>query len=226
MQAFHCRSWIFPLVSALALVACRDPAAPGRADSDDTQIVYVVRRSWHIDIGFASADLRRPLAALGSQFPWARYLEFGFGDRHYLMNKHPGAGTLLFALWPGPGLMLMTALGERPQAAFGAENVFELRLTARQTDQIQQFIWRTLAHDQDATMPLEAGPYEGSVFYAATSKYSAIHTCNTWAAQSLQSARLPIHSAGVVFAGQLWAQVRPLAQPQAGAQAGVSDRAD
>ena len=36
--------------------------------------------------------------------------------------------------------------------------------------------------------------------------------CNTWAAQVLKAAALPIHSAGVIFAGQLWGQVRHLAQ--------------
>jgi hypothetical protein len=222
VQPFRPRDWIFALFSALVLVACRDPAPAERPSTAGTRVVYVDRRSWHIAIGFAAADLEPPLAAVRGAFPSALYLEFGFGDRQYLTSRHPGAGTLLSALWPGPGLILMTALTVSPQDAFGTGNVFELHLTARQAEQIQQFIWRTLLHDQNTISVLEAGPYEGSVFYAASAKYSAAHTCNTWAAQSLQAARLPIHSTGVVFAGQLWSQIRDLAQ----AQDGANGRAD
>jgi uncharacterized protein (TIGR02117 family) len=214
MQAFDPKWRIFTLLSALALVACRDPAPAERPGTADTHVVYVDRRSWHIAIAFAAVDLKPPLAAVRSAFPSALYLEFGFGDRQYLTSRHPGAGTLLSALWPAPGLILMTALMASPQAAFGTDNVFELHLSARQAQQIQQFIWRTLVHDQNAVSALEAGPYEGSVFYAASAKYSAVRTCNTWAAQSLQTAGLPIHSTGVVFAGQLWPQIRSLAQAQ------------
>jgi hypothetical protein len=214
MQQVHPRLWIFALVSALGLLACRDPALLEHASARDTRIVYVVRRSWHIDIGFAAADLQPPLAAVRSQFPGATYVEFGFGDRRYLMNRQRGPGTLLSALWPGPGLVLMTALSASPQDAFGTKNVYRLHLSSLQTGDIQQFIWHTLVHDQDAVAALEAGPYEGSVFYAALPRYSAVHTCNTWAAESLRAAQLPIRSTGVVFAGQLWSQVQPLAQLQ------------
>jgi hypothetical protein len=50
-------------------------------------VVYVVRRRWHIDIGFAAGDLSPPLASLSSRLPGARYLVFGFGDGQFLMNK-------------------------------------------------------------------------------------------------------------------------------------------
>jgi hypothetical protein len=214
MQRASPRIWILAVVSAIALLACRD-RLPQRPSADATGVVYVVRRSWHIDIGFAAADLRPPLASLRSEFPSAVYVEFGFGDRHYLMSKHHGADNLLAALWPGAGLILMTALTATPQQAFGAGNVLELRVTPRQSAQMQSFIWHTLTSDQPEVKPLAPGPYDGSVFYAAIPSYSALHTCNTWAAQTLQSADLPIHSTGVEFAGQLWSQTQHLAQAQA-----------
>jgi hypothetical protein len=49
---------------------------------------------------------------------------------------------------------------------------------------------------------------QSSLFFAAAPKYSAVHTCNTWAAEALRAAGLPIHSRGVVFASQLWSQIR------------------
>ena len=209
------RFWIFAFASTWAVLGCIDrpqyPREPG------TYPVFVVRRSWHIDIGFPAAELQRPLASVRSEFPSAQYLEFGFGDRHYLMSPHRGPGTLLAAVWPGRALILMTALTAPPQQAFGAANVIELRVTGRQLQQIQQFIWQSMTDDPGATRvsAVASGPYAGSLFYPALPRYSGVHTCNTWAAESLQSARLPIHSTGVEFAGQLWSQTRRLQALQA-----------
>jgi hypothetical protein len=179
-------------------------------------VIYVVRRGWHVDIGFAAADLRPPLTSLLSEFPGVQYLFFGFGDRRYLLAKHHHASGLLAALWPGRGMMLATGLISAPPAAFGERQVAALRATPRQASDAQAFVWQSL-EKQSEDGPVKSyapGPYEGSVFFEATPKYSAFHTCNTWAAEVLAAGALPIRSAGVVFAGQLWREVRRLESRQ------------
>ena len=177
-------------------------------------MVYVVRRAWHIDIGFAAADLQAPLRSVLTQFPAARYLEFGFGDRQYLMSRRKKTATLLSALWPGPGLVLGTGLTATPEAAFGAHNVIRLALTPGQLQSIQYFVWQTLSRQGDDVKPIADGPYGGSLFYATATRYSAFNTCNTWAAQALQSGALAVDSTGVEFSGQVWRQVQRIARPQ------------
>jgi hypothetical protein len=106
-----------------------------------------------------------------------------------------------------------------PPGAFGERYVAALRVTTRQASDAQAFVWQSLEkQSEDGSVKSYApGPYEGSVFFDATPKYSAIHTCNTWAAEVLAAGALPIRSAGVVFAGQLWKKVRSLeAQRQGG----------
>jgi hypothetical protein len=193
-----------------------DAAAAG---SEKSTVVYVVRRGWHMDVGFAAADLQPPLNSVAAQFPGVRYLFFGFGDRHYLLAKDRNAPVLLGALWPGRGMILATGLGSSPQEAFGAVHVAALAVTEEQMRAAQAFIWGSLDEpstdrESGAVTPYGTGPYEGSLYFAATPRYSAFHTCNTWAAESLAAAALPIHSAGVIFAGQLWAQVRRLEKKQ------------
>jgi hypothetical protein len=180
------------------------------ADSDaaNSGVVYVVRRSWHIDIGIAAEELQAPLSSLNATFPGARYLFFGFGDRGYLESKHHNAPVLMGALWPGAGLMLVTALASTPVEAFGAEHVIALPVTQAALIDIEAFIAKSMNSDS-AAIP---GPYEGSLYFNAAPKYSAMHTCNTWAAEGLKAGGLPIHSGGVVFAGQLWSQVLRLKQ--------------
>lgn len=183
------------------------PVTAPETDRPQTAAVYIVRRSWHIDIGFAVADLQPPLRAISDAVPQARYLEFGFGDRHYLMTRDHGTTTLLAAVWPGASLILMTALKATPQEAFGAEHVVVLHVRAAQAASVQNFIWGSMT----APAPVADGPYPGSVFYGGTQHYSGLHTCNTWAAEALRAGALPVHSTGVLFAGQLWSQVQRLA---------------
>jgi hypothetical protein len=168
----------------------------------------VARRSWHIDIGFAAAELQPPLNAVAAKFPGARFVFFGFGDQHYLEAKHPTPWVSLRALWPGAAVILVTAVAAAPDAAFGSGQAIALPVTRAQALAAQAFVVKSLA--SAAVEPFAPGPDDGSLLLKAAPKYSAAHTCNTWAAEGLKAADLPIRSGGVVFAGQLWSQVRRL----------------
>jgi uncharacterized protein (TIGR02117 family) len=212
------------LLSGCQNIALRPATVPMATAPAATASVYIVRRAWHIDIGFAATDLQPPLRSLSAAVPQAQYLEFGFGDRHYLLTRTHGTTTLLAAVWPGASLILMTALKATPQQAFGAKHVVVLRISETQAASIQNFIWNSMAASTVGSelAPVAEGPYPGSVFYAGTQRYSGLHTCNTWAAEALRAGKLHVHSSGVLLAEQLWPQVRRLATeaPQAGPQAG------
>ena len=114
------------------------------------------------------------------------------------MAKRQNVPAMLGALWPGPGLMLITGLVANPSQAFGADQVIELRLSAAQAQRVQAFIARTLGRGESpvggdppanstGVAPYATGPYEGSLYFTAVPRYSAFHTCNTWAAEALQA---------------------------------------
>lgn len=201
----------FLLLAAMALLAgCasvpRDEA-PGVGDAD-AATVYVVRRGWHTDIGFAVRDLDGPLAAVAGNFPGANYLVVGFGDRGYLEARERGAADLL-ALWPGEGLMLATGLEATPQQAFGADEVVELRLRRQAMAAVRSFVQDSFRVSTEGQPTGEApGPYAGSLFFASSLRYSGMHTCNTWTAQALRAGKVPVQDEGVIFAWQLWSQLR------------------
>jgi hypothetical protein len=185
----------------LQVVAMR-PEAPAAIT------MYVARRAWHIDVGFATGALAEPLSPLTNAFPGARFLMFGFGDRRYLHARHPWLPEMITALWPGDGLVLVTALQGTPQQAFGAEHVVELTLSEAQLRAAQQTIAATLLLQEGVAESDGPGPYEGSEYLRASLRYSAVRTCNTWAAEVIKSAGQPVHTRGVVFAGQLWRQLQ------------------
>jgi Protein of unknown function (DUF2459) len=190
--------------AAAAAPAAEAPPEPPPVD------MYLARRSWHIDVGFAVRDLGPALAFVARRFPQAKYLFFGFGDRHYLLSKGKGTGALAGALFPGPGLILVTAIDNTPAQAFGGAHVLDFGLPAPQAAAAQDFVRRALAGGAGDIAPVAEGPYDGSVYYSAVARYSALHTCNTWAAEVLQSAGFKVHTHLVLFAGQTWHQARKI----------------
>jgi hypothetical protein len=182
--------------------------------------VYVARRGWHIDIGVAVADLAPPLNQVVPDLPGARYVFFGFADKHYLLAAKRNAPVLLSALWPGAGIVLATGLPNSPAEAFGAKHVIALSLQPEQMHDVQAFIWRSLRTQDEVLKVYSPGPYDGSVYFLAVPKYSAFRTCNTWGAQALRAAGFRVHVKGVVFAWQLWVQARRLKRSQENSPAG------
>jgi hypothetical protein len=149
---------------------------------------------------------------------------FGFGDRHYLL--HQNGSTMLSALWPGPGLVLATAIGRPLDEAFDAEDVVRIRITRSGMVALQDFLTHTLTVAAGALLEADAsGPYADSRYYESTQRYSAVYTCNTWAADALRSAGLPVRANGVAFAGALWRQVKPLGDSSASSAAPAGDAA-
>jgi hypothetical protein len=139
---------------------------------------------------------------------------FGFGDRHYLLHRN--GSTMLSALWPGPGVVLATAISRPLDQTFEADDVVHIRISHAGMVSLQAYVARTLtARDGAIVEALADGPYAGSRYYESTERYSAVYTCNTWAADALRSAGLPVRATGVAFAGSLWRQVKPLTQASA-----------
>ncbi|HEY6457972.1 MAG TPA: DUF2459 domain-containing protein [Steroidobacteraceae bacterium] len=210
---------LFILLGIVSLAGCTTAQfAKPMAHSDpigSPVAVYIARRKWHIDVGFAAADLEPALVPVRAEFASAKYLFFGFGDRRYLLTKSKTPPLLLRALWPGPALLLVTAIKDSPDFAFGPSQVIRLELSADQAHALQSFIRTSIPGSHPS--PLAPGPYPDSAYYPASQPYSALHTCNTWAAEALRAGGQHIRSTGVIFAGQLWHQLTRLrAQLQGG----------
>ena len=202
---------------AVTVTACATTPVPVRPRDGGaaTERVYIISRGWHTEVGLAAPEIRGPLATLERRFPGVTVLTFGFGDRAYLTARRVTIGSTLRALFPGRGVVLATALRASPAAAFGADNVVTLRLTSGEVDRLSRFVWDALDKETPAApRGLGDGPYPGSVFYATVGTYDAFHTCNTWTAEALEAAGLPVTSSGVIFAGQVMARARALAAAQ------------
>jgi uncharacterized protein (TIGR02117 family) len=181
---------------------------PYAGSASGTELIYVISGGWHTELGLPLEALSGPLAALNRDFPSARYLVFGWGARGYYMAQNPGVGDLLRATTPGPAVMLVIPLQISPEMFFGASNVFVLPAPPDGIRRLSQFMWDNLDKDETgAPNGIGVGPYPQSVFYISTGTYNLGHTCNTWTAEALRAAGLPVSAAGVVFAGQVLDQL-------------------
>ena len=203
---------------SLCLVACsavpQETTAPAAAAVTQAPAasVYVLRRGRHTDLILPVAQLHGPLTALAAQFPDARYMVFGFGDRQYVLATHQNLAHLLLAPLPGAGLLLVTGLQAEPLPTYGSEHLVALPLRQPQIDAIGQFVWDSLEHDGEGkVLPYLPGKYPGNVYYPSTRTYYGFYTCNTWTAEGLKSAGLPVSSFGVLLAGQVWDQAQAIA---------------
>jgi uncharacterized protein (TIGR02117 family) len=203
------------LLAFACLSACAvRPTAPDTPLAD--AIVYVIGRGWHTDIGLPVTEIDGPLAQLEQGFPGVQYMTFGFGERQFLLTRKPTPLTMLSAMLPSRSALLMTALRDTPQNAFGPSKVVVLHVTAEGLRQIQARVWQELERSASGEPILLAdGPYPGSVFYAARETYSGLFTCNTWTAETMRAGGLPMPATGVLFASQVMAMARWIGARQA-----------
>ena len=180
-------------------------------------MIEVVARDWHTDVCLRSEDADPGVRSLGAGFEDVRYLCFGFGDRSYVMRGNHGVVTMLLALVPGRGVVLMTALRAPPSEAFGAANVVGLAVSRPGLEGLRNYLRGAVQRNpDDSPIRLGAGPYEGGAYLSATAAYSLLYTCNTWTADALRHAGLPLAPIAV-FADDVMMQVRRIASEQSGA---------
>jgi uncharacterized protein (TIGR02117 family) len=195
----------------LLLAGCAGPAWP--PPGNDATVV-VVDRGWHTDIGLSADALDHRFDALRARFPGANSFTFGFGERLYVQKRDRTALDALRALLPSEGMVLVTALNTTPAAAFGADDTIPLAVSAEGLSGVQDFV-RFSMSDDAAGAPefVGEGPYPGSAFYASTHTYYGLFTCNTWTAEALRAAGVPVTAGAVLFASQVMGQVRVRAEP-------------
>jgi uncharacterized protein (TIGR02117 family) len=216
----HSRSavWVLLLLLAQGAAGCAAPAPdPNVASEPRSEAIYVIAGGWHTELALPLPLIGGPLAALKPAFPGARYLVFGWGARDYYMAQDPGFAEVLRAMTPGPAVMLVVPLYNSPEAFAGAGNAVLIYLSRQGAARLSQLLWDYLAKDRAGVpLPIAAGPYSQSVFYMAAGSYHSGNTCNSWTAQALRVAGLPVRSEGVVFADQVLDQLGPFAQPAPG----------
>lgn len=192
------------MASALGLLAgCALPPPAPCAALPEGPIAWVIDQGWHTEIALQSASLPQPLARLRGLFPGAETFAFGFGKRSYVLAEAGDVAELLLGPLPGPGIIQVKGLRAAPPEVWPGRAI-ALMLGDAGLATLADFLWESIAPEAEGL------PLQGSLFLAARQNYTLGFTCNTWTAAALQRAGLPVRPEGVVLAGAVLAQLRPL----------------
>jgi hypothetical protein len=200
------------LVHAAFLAACSTiPLTP--ANGPPATTIDVVERGWHTDVCVQVQDMPDLQAWLAQDFVGATHLCFGF-KREFAMTREHSILATLSALWPGRGAILMTVLRDTPVAAYGADKVVTLQVAEAGKARLAAYLEQSVQRDElSDPVRLGDGPYGGSLYFGATANYAGYYTCNTWTADALRSAQLPVDGT-ILFAGTVLRQAREVAACQ------------
>ena len=181
-----------------------------------TSIAAVVAdNSWHTDVCIRAEESGPALLALVKPGTAARFLCFGFGDEQYMVRHDHGTLTLISAMLPSRGAIVVTPAPDGPAALYGAENTVDLGVSRAGADGLAAFLRASIQTDPAGNpIRLGDGPVPGRVFLAATANYDGLNTCNTWTGSALRSAGIPVKD-GALFASDVMVQVRTFAAAQA-----------
>jgi len=169
----------------------------------------VVNHGWHSAIVVKKADIRAAVLPEIRDFPDAEYLEIGWGDRNYYQAPDPGWGLALKAAFWSNGSVLHVAGFKGPVEKVFHGEIVEIILSVEAFERLVNFISDTFSRPGEAA-PLAVAPglYSNSRFYSATGRFHIFRTCNTWVAEALSSAGVPISPGYAVTAGNLIDQVK------------------
>jgi uncharacterized protein (TIGR02117 family) len=199
------------LICFLVIVS-RAPAAAHwacTAEEPSCKLVFVVHDSWHAAIVLRKADMTPDSLPELVDFPDAEFIEFSWGDKDYFPDPDAGVFTAIkAAFWSSGSVLHVVGFTRDVKSFYRSAKLVELRLTTDAHGRLLDYISHTFTRPPGGgRAQASAGLFTYSRFYPATHNFSLLKTCNTWVAEALKSAGLPVSPGHVLTADSLAAQL-------------------
>jgi uncharacterized protein (TIGR02117 family) len=177
--------------------------------------VFVVHDDWHSAVVLRTADLSPEMLPELRDFPGAKYLEFSWGDREYFPHPDPGVGLALkAAFWSSGSILHVVGVSDSPAISYPNAEIITIGLPAAGFQRLVKFVSETFSRSHLESSEARPGLSANARFYLAQGRFSILRTCNTWVAEALQAAELPIAPGWVITAASLGRHARPLGNRQ------------
>ena len=207
--AVNSRAWLFCLV---LLASCASvPPLPPNGPGPKVYTVSVVSDGWHAAIVVPRAQLvETGLVPEAGDFPQARFIEFGWGDRTFYPAREKTLGmTLDAALRTTPAIIHVAGFVRSPELIYGDANVVSLAMTRQAFRHMIGVLDGYFDREQGArSYPVASGLLPNSHFYLARGGFHLFNNCNTWTARILRAGGVNLSPTGVITADQLMSQLR------------------
>lgn len=157
--------------------------------------IYVVRHGWHAGLVLPKEVIDGGLSILPLYYNGAEYYEVGWGDSGFY--QHPDITLTLGAkalFWPTDSVMHVVAVPNSPLDYFANSTVIPMTLSHGQIELMVEFIANSFALDDNNNWrSIGSGLYGQSRFFHANGYYHGLYTCNSWTAEALQVAGVPMN---------------------------------
>lgn len=177
---------------------------------DSTKRIYLVNHGWHAGIVLNKADIPDSVWRESQDFPNAKYLEIGWGDKDYYQTPNPHLGIAIKAiLWPTTGVLHIVGFNKAVTSYFPSSEIIQVSLSNEGFERMIRYIAASHYQDPDGiSKPITKGLYGNSHFYLSGEKYYLFKTCNVWTAEALSAAGCPIRPAFSITVEGLMSQIR------------------
>jgi uncharacterized protein (TIGR02117 family) len=215
MTAISCRrNFAFLIVLAVLLAAaCSSVREPPLASvTGEGRDIFIVHDNWHAAIVVRKMDLSGGLIPEIEDFPGAEYLEFSWGDTDYFQTPEAGFRLALrAAFWSRGSVLHLVGINRPLQEHFHAAEIIRVPISDEAFQHLTQFLSNHFARaESGARATPRPGLARNGRFYRSIGKFNIVRTCNTWVAEALEYAGLPVKSGFVITAANLAGRVRPL----------------
>jgi len=172
--------------------------------------IFVVHDRWHSAIVIRTADILMTAVPEAKDFSSAEHLEFSWGDKDYFPNPDPGLGLAFkAAFWSSGSILHLVGINGAVANSYTGAEVIEAGLSHQGLERLLGFISATFSRPQPGVAThSQPGLFPNSRFYPARGKFSLFRNCNTWVAEALRSAGLPVNSGLITTASSVGNQVR------------------
>ena len=203
------------LCITLIFSACGSVVGLCRPTLATADVVYVVGQGWHVEIGIPVEELDENMSFFREIFPGARTIMFGYGKKTFFIAPAETMSEFLLGPFPGAAVIQVVGLSVTPKQAYPPENTVTLFLSTNGSQSLSAYIWKDLIKDASGKPLMVARSTNPTgLFYAAESQYNLFHTCNTWAADALYNAGLPVSGENKIFSYQVMDRVAKVAGEQ------------
>lgn len=158
-----------------------------------TRTVWVGSNGWHTGIIVDMQAIPAGMLPQKAGFATERYLEMGWGDAGFYQAQEITTTLALDALLrPTPSAVHLAGFSAEPAAYFRHSEVLRLRVSEQGFHRLLRFMEASIGPMPSPAITRTEGLYGNSRFRAGVGEYSALRTCNHWAAEALREAGVPV----------------------------------
>jgi uncharacterized protein (TIGR02117 family) len=185
----------------------------GSARNESLASIYLINHGKHTGLVVRTADIPAGLWPESRDFPYADYLELGWGDRDYYQADDPGLWLALkAAFWSTASVLHVVGVKGSVADRFAGYESIRLELAPDGFAKLVDYIHQSFARNGETkARPIGPGYGLNSLFYPARGEFHLYNTCNGWVSRALEAAGYPMGAFRPVTADQLMAKARQFA---------------